>query len=154
MTTTEKGFTLIELMVVLGIIATLMAAFVFSVSSAQQRAKLAKAESEVKIISQAILGYETMSRDGLSKLPSEAEISADQYGFLLGKGGQMKYSGEKIPATLLAALASNGTMNDPWGTPYRVRVKKQQIGSVNSLTSLKMRYRLPNGHRLSEGERQ
>ena len=56
MKSTKSAFTLVELLVVLGIVAMIMAAFTSSMASAQQRAKISRATSEVKLISQASRG--------------------------------------------------------------------------------------------------
>ena len=53
-----RGFTLVELLVVIGMIAILIAALTTSMAAAQERARIQKATSDVKVISQAILAYE------------------------------------------------------------------------------------------------
>ena len=153
MKSTKSAFTLVELLVVLGIVAMIMAAFTSSMASAQQRAKISRATSEVKLISQAILSYENYDQD--NELPSMANQDADQgsIGFLIGNGGASN-SG-KIPALLMAQLSSGGKMLDPWGTPYKISIKP---GNANvKLTSAsgtrQTGYYLPNFFRLSAEER-
>ena len=53
MTLTKRGFTLVELLVVIAMIAMLIAAMTTSLSAAQQRARIQKATSDVKVISLA-----------------------------------------------------------------------------------------------------
>ena len=153
MKSTKSAFTLVELLVVLGIVAMIMAAFTSSMASAQQRAKISRATSEVKLISQAILSYENYDQD--NELPSMANQDADQgsIGFLIGNGGSSK-SG-KIPALLMAQLSSGGKMLDPWGTPYKISIKpgNANVKLTSASGTMQTGYYLPNFFRLSAEER-
>ena len=155
--TGKMGFTLIELLVVVAMIAVLGAAFTSSASSARQRARVQKATAEVKVVSQAILAYENWDQgSGRHELPvrSDVDVDKDSLGFILGDGGNAE-SGGKIPAMLMAALTSGGKMLDPWGTPYRVRIKESSLtvkpGSASG--SLQTGFFLPNWYRIGRGER-
>ena len=64
----KRGFTLVELLVVIAMIAILLAALSTSIAAAQERARIQKATSEVKIISQAILAAENYARGGKYEL--------------------------------------------------------------------------------------
>lgn len=149
----EKGFTLMEMLVVLCVLGMIMAAFTSSVASAQQRAKVARAESEVKAISQAILAYENFDQE--NGLPTMTNQDADEgsVGFLLGNGG----SGDsgKIPALLMAQLSGGGKMMDPWNTPYKISIKEggSNVRFESSAGSMQTGYHLPNFYRLSPEER-
>ena len=68
MTLNKRGFTLIELLVVVAMIAVVMGAISTSFSAARTRAKIEKATSEVKVISQAILAYETWNGGELKEM--------------------------------------------------------------------------------------
>lgn len=153
MKSTKSAFTLVELLVVLGIVAMIMAAFTSSMASAQQRAKISRATSEVKLISQAILSYENYDQG--NELPSMANQDADQgsIGFLIGNGGASK-SG-KIPALLMAQLSSGGKMLDPWGTPYKISIKpgNASVKLTSASGTMQTGYYLPNFFRLSAEER-
>lgn len=153
MKSTKSAFTLVELLVVLGIVAMIMAAFTSSMASAQQRAKISRATSEVKLISQAILSYENYDQD--NELPSMSNQDADQgsIGFLIGNGGSSK-SG-KIPALLMAQLSSGGKMLDPWGTPYKISIKpgNANVKLTSASGTMQTGYYLPNFFRLSAEER-
>ena len=154
MTSNKKGFTLIELLVVVAMIAIIMGAMTTSVTASQQRARIQKASTEVKVISQAILAYENYSRGGSFELEELNDVDADStsLGFLLGR--ETAESGGRI-TLLMASLASGGTMRDPWGTPYKVKIKAGnadvRIDSANS--TLNTGYWLPNYYRLSAEER-
>ena len=106
MTLTRRGFTIVELLVVMAMIAVIMGAVASSISSARERAKIQKATAEVKAVSQAILAYENWARgSGTYELPTMDRADADSgsLSFLLGKGPSAK-SGGRIPVMLMAAL--------------------------------------------------
>ena len=163
MTSNRKAFTLVELLVVVGMIALLMGALTVSVAGAQKRAKIEKARSDVKIISQAILASENYASGGGYKLdpvggtsPSEGEVAGPSLlRDLLGQGRSAE-SGGKIPALLLAALRSDSVMYDPWGKPYRIQIKagSANVMMTSAASSLITGYFLPNFYRLSAKERQ
>lgn len=154
MKSTEKGFTLVELLVVLGMIGMLMAALSSSVIGAQRRAKAAKAESEVKVISQAILAYENYDRK--RSLPTMTNRDADQgaIGFLIGQGGAAE-SGGKIPAVLMAQLTAGGKMLDPWNTPYKISIREggANVRMSSASGAMQTGFYFPNFYRLREEER-
>lgn len=151
MTLTERGFTLVELLVVIAMIAILAGAFSTAVAGAQERAKIQKALGEVKVVSQAILTYENYHE---LPLKEKEEVGASSLGFLLGQGGSAP-SGGKIPVLLMAVLTGGGVMLDPWGTPYRVTIKSGNLSytpgaATSALTS---GFFLSNWYRIGEGER-
>lgn len=149
---TKKGFSIVELLVVLVIMGTLMAVFVTSFSNAQKKAKISKAETEVKEIHKAILAYENESDD--HSLPTRRDQDADisSIGFLLGTGESNK-SGE-IPAILMAQLKGGQKMLDPWGTPYKITIREGDNNiKGTSVGELSTEYYLPNFYRLSPEER-
>ena len=150
------GFTLVELLVVVGMIAVLMGAMTTSVRAARHRARVQKATSDVKVISQAILAYENYGTGEKYDLPqlNRAPAGKDSLGFLLGDGTGPK-SGGQMPVLLQAALSSGGQILDPWGHPYLVTIKPGNASiKVKTVTgTLNTGYYLPNFYRLSEGER-
>jgi len=154
MKSTEKGFTLVELLVVLGMIGMLIGALASSVIGAQRRAKVAKAESEVKVITQAILAYENY--DKKRELPTMTNRDADEgaVGFLIGQGGTAE-SGGKIPTMLIAQLTSGGKMLDPWNTPYKISIKSggANVRMTSASGTMQTGYYFPNFYRLGEEER-
>jgi len=140
------GFTLIELMVVLGIVAMLMAAFASSLAGAQRRAKIAKAESEVNLVTQAVLAYENY--DEIPQISSPKPVGADTLGFLLGGKSE-------VPVLLQAALTGGGSMMDPWNRPYTITIRSanESVTIKTASGSLKTGYTLPNIYRLTKEER-
>lgn len=156
MTSTRKGFTLVELMVVLGMIAIIMGALTTSVAGARERASVQKATVETRAVAQAILGYENWNQSGGFELPTltKAEVGKSSLGFLLGEGGNSS-GGEKIPVLLMAALSSGGVMKDPWGEPYLVTIRETSVSPVvkTATGTMQSGFYLPNFYRLAEGER-
>lgn len=152
MTLTKRGFTLIELLVVVAMIAIITGAMTTSYASAQQRARIQKATAEVKTVSQAILSYEDYANAHSLTMPTmtDAEADSSSIGFLLGNA-----SSDKVPALLMASLQAGSKMRDPWGTPYKVTIKKGKASIKLDVagSSMTMKYFLPNFSRLSEGER-
>ena len=148
------GFTLVELLVVVGMIAILLGALTTSITAAQQRARVQKATSDVKVIAQAILASENYAQGGEYKIKTMAWTDADasSLDFVLGRGGTTD-SGDKIPAMLMASLSAGGKMRDPWGTPYKITVREGAIAGMNSMSSLTTGYYLPNFNRLDAEER-
>ena len=155
MTSNKNGFTLVELLVVIGMIVLLTGAMSTAVSGSIKRARIQKATVEVKAITQAILAYENETRNGTDyELPVLTRADCDQstIGFLLGR--ETSQSG-KIPVLLMAALTSGGKMLDPWGHPYKVTIRKNSFRpNYRTMTgSLQTGFFLPNFYRLREGER-
>ena len=155
--TGNRGFTLVELLVVVAMIAIIIAAISTAVAGANERAKVQKALAEVKVVSQAILAYENWDQGGgRHELPTLDKQDADKesIGFILGNGGDAQ-SGGKIPVMLMAALTSGGKMLDPWGTPYKVTIKGNgfSIRAGTASGSLQTGFFLPNWYRVGRGER-
>lgn len=157
MTSNKNGFTLIELMVVVGMIAILMSAFGLSVSSARERARVQKATADVKVVSQAILAYENYEQgDDNFELPTlnDQDADAGSLGFLIGEGGSAE-SGGKIPVLLMASLTGGQKLRDPWGTPYKIKIQEKTVTPrfKTATGSMQTGYYLPNFYRLTEDER-
>lgn len=153
MSLNKRGFTLVELLVVIGMITVILGAISVSYSSAQQRARVQKATSDVKVVSQAILAYENFNRSGddyeLPTYSSPVDVDGNTLAFLIG---EKSINGNKVPA-LLSGLQDGRKLRDPWGTPYRLRIKPGVIPQLNMFSSLQTGYYLPNFYRLGKGER-
>lgn len=152
MTLNERGFTLVELIVVIAMIAIFMASVGTAVGKTRERARIEKARSEVKVVSQAILAWENYSRGGKHELTemNDEEADSSSLSFLLGQG-ESATSGN-IPTLIMAALTAGGKMRDPWNRPYILRIKEGKIDRPERL-DLGTCYFLPNLYRLSEEER-
>ena len=155
----HKAFTLVELLVVVGMVAVLMGAMTTAVNGARERARVQKATNDVKVITQAILAYEiwnddelpTMGRRGRAELGADAD--ANTLGFLVGKGsaeGVADGSGDsKLPVLLMAQLRNGGALVDPWGKQYKVTIAESSGDiSLETVTSdISTGFWLPNFYR-------
>lgn len=148
----KRGFTLVELLVVIAMIAVLAAAMTAAVEKTRAQARIEKARADVKAISQAILSWENYSRGGKHELKEMNDVPANSSSldFILGTGEQAE-SGE-VMTLLMASLHSSGELRDPWGRAYRIRIKEGNISAPDNL-QLQTGYYLPNFYRLAPEER-
>ena len=147
----RRGFTLVELFVVMAILAVLIGTMSLSVSRAQQRARIATAQTTVREITHAILSYQNYDDEGslANYLMEEQPANEGKLGFILGR---VKARGVDVPVLYNAALV-NGEIRDPWGRPYRVTVRVGEKVSPPGVQGMRMRVFCPNWHRLTGGER-
>ena len=121
----KKGFTLIELLVVIGMIAILTAAASSSVMQARKRSQLARAETEVREMTNAILAYENYDKDrSLDRFltnGSWVDATKKEMGFILGE--EQDAAGNKLPVLFNAAVTGNN-IRDPWGVTYQYMITK------------------------------
>ena len=156
----QSAFTLVELLVVVGMIAILMGAMTSAVQNARERARMQKATSDVKVISQAILAYEIWNGDELPTMGSRGkaangvDATGSSLGFLLGKGTAQGVAGGsgvsgQLPVLLMGQLQGNGVLRDPWGTPYKVTIAESTAAiRLETVTgSLWAGFFLPNFYR-------
>lgn len=153
MNSNKRGFTLIELLVVVAMIGMIVAALGTSFAKAQERARVEKARSEVKLASQAILSYENYDRNHELPAMKDREADSGSLSFLIGKAKAQ--SEGNIPATLLAAFQSGGKWRDPWGTPYRISITAggASVRIESAAGTMQTGFYFPNFYRLSEEER-
>ncbi len=151
--TRRRGFTLVELLAVVGILALLMGTLTYSLSQAQEKSRMARAESEVKVIAQAILAYENYDKN--HELSAMEDVDADEgsLGFLLGNG-ESTSSGDKVPTLIMAQLRSGGKLLDPWNTPYKVSIKPGTAQLAVTPVNMSTGYYYPNYYILSAEERE
>jgi len=153
----KKGFTLIELLVVVGMIAVLTGAASSAVMKARKRSQIARAETEVREMTNAILAYENWDDDHTLKnyqtSKSWKDATEDALQFILG-GVQNKQG--NVPVLYNAAIVG-GNLRDPWGTTYQYMIadsgdaqsSQSQVGS-----NLSTYMYLPNLWRLKADERE
>ena len=141
-----RGFTLVELIVVVAMIAILAGALTTSVAKAQRRAKISRAQTEAREITNAILAYANYDEEGsLAKYTmNDQEADEGSLGFILGK---VKSRNADVPVLYNAAL-TRGRILDPWGNPYRITVKKGETINPPGVNGVKIRMFYPNWHRI------
>jgi len=148
----RRGFTLVELLVVVAMIAVLGGAMVTSVSNAQLRAKVSKATVDVGEITKAILAYANYTDEGTleSVAMEDQDAQESTMAFILGRVSGR--GGTQVPVLYNGAIR-NGCLRDPWGNPYKVTIKKGERITPPGVPNLKLKLFYPNWHRLSGGER-
>lgn len=144
----RRGFTMVELLVVIGMLLLLAGSVTSAVGSAQRRAKVQRAVAEVGEMTKAILAYENYGdpneESPLSKHRMEnADASESSLGFILG----LEQKG-KIPVLYNAAV-KNGKILDPWGRPYRVTIRVAEIDpETQGSQQIESNVTFPNFNRL------
>ena len=120
----KRGFTLIELLVVIAMIAVLTGAASSSVMRARKRSQIARAETEVREMTNAILAYENYARDhdlgNAGSFSTWTKASKGSLGFILGDGKDG--NGKDIPVLYNAAMTAKGELKDPWGMDYEFMI--------------------------------
>ena len=134
-------------MVVLAMIAIIAGALTTGVAKTQRRAKISRAQTEAREITNALLAYANFAEDGtLSELEGlqDSEATEDNLKYILGK---VKSRNSDVPVLYNAALIG-GKILDPWGRPYRVTVKKGERINPPGVNGVKVRMFYPNWHRI------
>lgn len=153
----KKGFTLIELLVVIGMLAIITGAASSTVMRARTRSQVARAETETREITNAILAYENWdderNLDKYKTSDSWEDAAEDKLAFILGR---VSNSRGNVPVLYNAAIVG-GAIKDPWGKPYQYKIVSSgsavdsgadQVGK--GMTTFMY---LPNMFRLTEEER-
>jgi len=135
----SSAFTLIEMLVVMGMLALLMGVAVSGIGQARGQAKVAKANAEVRELINAWLSYEAAYDDWPVDVTGE-EIIADQTSLkeLLG--------GNDDKAVYLNIQLTGGKFLDPWGTPYKFRLVNKS-GQDQTTAEFPAAVTFPNRHR-------
>ena len=158
----KKGFTLVELLVVIAMLLLLVGSVTTAVASAQRRAKVMQATAEAQEMTNAILAYENYGKNfSLDKYAKGTWLDAtvDNVGFILGREQSQMGEGGDIPVLFNAAVRKVGKEEgilDPWGRVYRVMIRKtddiesenQQERQSDKLTTYMA---FPNFNRRSAG---
>ena len=151
----KKGFTLIELLVVIAMIAVLTGAAGSAVMKARTRSQIARATTEVREITNAILAYENYDKDhSLARYAtgedSWKEAEEKNINFILGGDD----NGRTVPVLYNGAL-TGGMLLDPWGRPYKFKIAPAGDASEDNDDvgkSLRTFMYLPNLNRLTPEE--
>ena len=131
-----NAFTLVEMLVVTGMLTILMGVAFSGLGQARAQARVAKANTEIRERVNAILSYEAENEElDIAAAPKDA--TASNIGKLLGGGTDKVY---------LNAPVVNGAFRDPWGTPYRYRVVEGRVDEGNR-TIVSAAITFPNRHR-------
>ena len=110
----KSGFTLVEMLAVVVLIAILMAAAGMSVRKANQIAKNAKAEAECRELVNAILEYRSVYGEWPGGDSAKGEVKATE-NFLKPL---INASDNDRGIVFLNLTLTDNVWNDPWGHPY------------------------------------
>jgi len=152
----HKGFTLVEMLVVIAMIMVIVGAMTASTAKARQRARIAKATQETREITNAILAYEQYAPDHTLKKEvtgsSWAPCTKSSMSIILG--GEKAASGEKIPVLYNASIGTKDRLLDPWGNVYQYMIdKNENLIENEKIDPMKTAAALPNYNRLTDNER-
>ena len=133
----KRGFTLIELITVIGMLVVMVGAITSAVSSARRRANIQRATTEAQEMTNAILAYENYGKAGDDSPLAEKETgeswkdaTESDLAFILGKAARPNGDGN-MPVLFNAAIY-NGKILDPWGHPYKFRIIKGTVANENN----------------------
>ena len=132
----SSAFTLMEMMVVTGMLAILMGVAFTGLGRARVQARVAKANAEVRELVNALLSYE--AENELLEVSDAKDATTGNLSMLLGGTGSDK--------VYLNASMVNNAFRDPWGTPYRYRVVEGRVTEGNA-TRVAAAITFPNRHR-------
>lgn len=130
----QKGFTIVELLIVIVVIAVLAAITIVAYNGIQQRAQLAKAESDINTITKAIMSarvntdktlteitgssgtaYECTHQEGSNTTDENQDLSKLDPSHLCW----VRYS-TAMNALSVASGMDIRNIKDPWGRPYLI----------------------------------
>jgi prepilin-type N-terminal cleavage/methylation domain-containing protein len=115
----EKGFSLIEMAMVLVILGTLMGGVLVAVSQTTENTRRATARNQLREIESALYGFAQVN----GRLPCPATDSSNGYESLAG--GACTRNHGFVPTTTLnlnGAINADGLLLDPWQNPVRYSV--------------------------------
>lgn len=142
----NSGFTLTELLVVIGMIAILMGMISTGLLQARRNAKRAKAQAELRsLVSAWGQWYQLYGPETDFKWPSavngktDLDMDADNLGPVIDSANRDNPKGLVFLNVSIERTARNQDRKylDPWGNPYRMDfdVSDKDLGSVFKITS-------------------
>ena len=121
----RRGFTLVELIVVIGMLMLLAGAVTTSVAGANRRAKIQQAVTEAQEMTKALLASAHYGR-GYSldaHLAEKQQATESSLHLILGKENMQNGQRGKMPVLFNAASTRSGKILDPCGRPYYVTIR-------------------------------
>jgi len=125
----KKGFTLVELLVVVAMLAMLMGAISSSVVHARRRARIETANITCQELTKAIRAYENYATDGKLPTLNDQDASKSSIGFLMGDAPE-----KDVPVLFNSSFSGKDQkLNDPWGNPYRITIRAVSMNVEDEL---------------------
>ncbi len=133
------AFTLIEMMIVTGMLGVLMGVTFSGLGQARKQAKITKANAEIRELMNAWLAYEAAYDDWPLEMKGDMiEATEENLKELL--------DGNQDQTVYLNANMERGAFRDPWGMPYRFRLVYED--DQNKMTEdFEATVTFPNRHR-------
>jgi prepilin-type N-terminal cleavage/methylation domain-containing protein len=114
----SNAFTLVEMLVVIGMLSILMGVTFTGVGKARTQARIVKANTELRELMNAWLAYEAAYDDWPAAIEGdELEATSGNLAELLGDND--------TETVFLDAQMSGGAFRDPWGNPYRFKIMRE-----------------------------
>ena len=133
------AFTLIELIVVIGMIGIMMGVAATGLGSAKNQARITKANVEIRELVNAWLSFDAADEEPVISSGDEYEATEGNLADLLGKGN--------TTIVYLNSPMVNGAFRDPWGTPYKFRWLESASGNTSDKFSASVTF--PNRNRFN-----
>jgi prepilin-type N-terminal cleavage/methylation domain-containing protein len=129
----ERGFTLIEMSIVLLIMGLILSGLLVALSQNQEGNRRTNAQAEIKRIEEALYGF----AQTYGRLPCPARHDSIGAEAPLGGGACTSNHGFVPVATLGFSGATNtdGLLTDPWGNPYRYSVAQRMVDANRAFTT-------------------
>jgi type II secretory pathway pseudopilin PulG len=133
------AFTLIELIVVIGMIGIMMGVAATGLGSAKNQARITKANVEIRELVNAWLSFDAADEEPVISSGDEYDATEGNLADLLGKGN--------TTIVYLNSPMVNGAFRDPWGTPYKFRWLQSDTGNTSDKFSASVTF--PNRNRFN-----
>ena len=136
----KNGFTIVELLTVIGIILLLIGALATSLARARRNARIQQAISEAQQLTDAMIAYENFVEPGSSDSPLAAKETGGDWvealddeshlAFVLGKVPMPNGQEGNVPVLYNGAV-TGGRIRDPWGNPYYYRIMQTGVDATD-----------------------
>jgi prepilin-type N-terminal cleavage/methylation domain-containing protein len=142
----KNGFTLVEMLIVIGMLGILMAATFTSVARARVVARITKANTETRQLIGAILAFEAAEGEDFFTalgISGEEPVEATE-----GNLAELLGMGQKTQIVYLNAPMRGipRAFRDPWGIPYQIRIIEKVSSEIKDDFSAAITF--PNRNRI------